>query len=378
MPMQKFFTVGKSRHWDIKIPGFLLLWVFVLTPGMTYLSAQSPIVVSEDSVLFEKYSFLILFKTDFDHTRDFPEHHIPKLKEILESDKELSVRLEARTDSVGDYNYNINLATRRMNFARAQLIKRGIESGRFVENVYGEDFPLESNRSAEGRQANRSVKVAAGYQRPYQMVSGRMLSSENEKGIEGMLIAGSRYHRDTLYTDSTGSFKFPSPANAVFSIEFYSGDHILERTFYNLKREDPDLGSVKIEMLEPDAIFNFEDILFVPNQPVLLPGFQDALPRLLNTVRFASGYRFEIQGHVNFPFNPPQPPGTFYYNLSERRAKKVYSFLVENGIDSTRLEWNAYSNHKMIYPRARKEEEMKYNRRVAIKVLGKVEDELAH
>ncbi len=363
------------RKWSL---GCLALLFFILIkPDITgKLSAQSPIAVSEDSILFEKTSYLILFNTDWDYTRSFPEEETANLIEILEEDPDLRVRLEARTDSVGDYTYNKDLATRRMDFAKRELTKRGVESGRFIENVYGEDFPLASNISREGRQTNRSVKVAAGYQTPFQEISGRMVSQDEEKsGIAGKLIIGSRYHRDTFYTDSSGNFEFVAPAGKIFSMEFYSGDHIMERTFYNLAREEPTLGEVAIKRLEVGATFYFEDILFISNRAVLMPGFQEALPRLLRTVRFAANYRFEIQGHVNNPFSPPQPRGTFYYDLSERRARKVYNYLVENSIDSTRLEWKAYSNSKMIYPRARTENEMKYNRRVTVKVLGKIGDE---
>jgi len=83
-----------------------------------------------------------------------------------------------------------------------------------------------------------------------------------------------------------------------------------------------------------------------------------------------------MQGHVNNPFNPPQPRGTFYYDLSEQRTKKVYNCSIENSIDPIRLEWKASSNSEMIYPLARTENEMKYNRRVTVKVLGKLEDVL--
>ncbi len=371
-----FSRQTQLRKWSLGCLALLLFFIWK-PDNAGYLTAQSPIPVSEDSVLFEKTSFLILFNTDWDYTRSFPEEETNRLLEILEDEPNLKVRLEARTDSVGDYTYNKDLATRRMEFAKRELQQRGVKGDRFIENVYGEDLPLAPNISREGRQTNRSVKVAAGYQTAFQEITGRMISKDAENGgIEGMMIIGSRYHRDTLFTDSTGKFTFIAPAGEIFSMEFYSGDHIMERTYHNLSREAPTLGEVEIERLEVGATFDFEDILFISNRAVLMPGFQDALPRLLRTVSFAANYRFEIQGHVNNPFSPPQPRGTFYYDLSERRARKVYNYLIENDIDSTRLEWKAYSNSKMIYPRARTENEMKYNRRVTVKVLGKLEDEM--
>ncbi|TVR78370.1 MAG: hypothetical protein EA409_10610 [Saprospirales bacterium] len=327
----------------------------------------------QDSMLFRKFSFLILFDTDRDIAQKFPEGKFQELIKIMKTDGRLKIRLEARTDSVGDYDYNIGLAQRRLNFAHREMISRGVNPDLFLDNVYGEDFPLMPNESPEGRQTNRSVKVSAGYFEAKEYVSGRIISTSDSLGIPGYLIMNSLYYRDTIPIDSSGNFQFPMAQNAAFSIEFYSPDHILPRRFINLARENSNLGLLPIDKLEVGTVFNFEDILFVTNKPILMPDYQDALPRLLRMVEVAEKYKLEIQGHVNYPNRPPQQKGTFFYDLSEQRARKVYNYLIAHGVDSSRLEWNAYSNWNMMYPTARHENQMRFNRRVAVRVIGRIE-----
>jgi hypothetical protein len=130
---------------------------------------RTSLQTSGDSVLIEKISFLILFKTSSSQTDTFPEHQTEKLIALLDQFPEFSVRLEGRTDSIGS----------------------------------------------------------------------------------------------------------------------------------------PTLGKFPIKKLELGNTFNFEDILFVGNRAEVLPEYRGAKTRLINMIRMASNYHFEIQGHINFRFSPP-------------------------------------------------------------------------
>jgi len=78
----------------------------------------------------------------------------------------------------------------------------------------------------------------------------------------------------------------------------------------------------------------------------------------------------EIQGHVNCPYDRcVENMAESNQRLSNDRAKAVYDFLVSNDIRSERMQWKGYSNSRMLYPYARDEHQMKFNRRVEIKIL---------
>jgi outer membrane protein OmpA-like peptidoglycan-associated protein len=347
--------------------------LFYLT-GLPHVNAQSDHPSEGDTVLFEKHSFSFKFETNRDHTDSIPEVEVRKLLRVLREYPEFIVRLEARTDSLGDPVYNLDLAQRRLNFARNELMERGVESDRFVEFVYGEDSPLASNQSAQGRRANRSVKVQAGLYSPVQKVSGRFTSQTiEEKGLEGIVFFGTRFFRDTMRTDSTGSFSTPAPKGEIFSLEFFSRDHILERTFFNPSRTNPSPGSIPSTVLTVGELFNFQDILFNSASAEVYRESLSELPRLLFMVSLAFDYRFEIQGHVNYP-QTIQHSEISLMGLSESRAKTVYNYLIENGVEPDRLEWKGYANHKMLYPLPANAEEERLNMRVTVKILGKLEE----
>ena len=85
----------------------------------------------------------------------------PLLNEVALALRDLptiKVRIEGHTDSRGSGRYNQDLSTRRAASVRRYLIARGIEPARMQSEGYGEDRPIEDNRTADGRAANRRVE----------------------------------------------------------------------------------------------------------------------------------------------------------------------------------------------------------------------------
>jgi outer membrane protein OmpA-like peptidoglycan-associated protein len=58
-------------------------------------------------------------------------------------------------------------------------------------------------------------------------------------------------------------------------------------------------------------------------------------------------------------------------DLSVQRAKAIYNYLVEKGIDSTRLRYQGFGGSRKIFPIEQNEYERSRNRRVEIKILSK-------
>jgi OmpA-OmpF porin, OOP family len=70
----------------------------------------------------------------------------------------LDFRIEGHTDSKGGNKYNKDLSQRRADAVQAYLVGRGIASNRLEGVGFGEERPIDSNRSAEGRARNRRVE----------------------------------------------------------------------------------------------------------------------------------------------------------------------------------------------------------------------------
>ena len=79
--------------------------------------------------------------------------------ETLLRDRTVLVRVEGHTDSTGPADYNRDLSRRRAEAVRDMLIEAGVEANRLQVVAHGEDQPLASNATAEGRRINRRVQL---------------------------------------------------------------------------------------------------------------------------------------------------------------------------------------------------------------------------
>jgi outer membrane protein OmpA-like peptidoglycan-associated protein len=72
--------------------------------------------------------------------------------------EELHFRVEGHTDSKGSATYNRNLSQRRADAVKDYLVSKGVKSGRLSASGFGEDRPIDTNRTSDGRARNRRVE----------------------------------------------------------------------------------------------------------------------------------------------------------------------------------------------------------------------------
>lgn len=77
---------------------------------------------------------------------------------LAEFDK-TNIRIAGHTDSTGSAEYNQTLSERRANSVGSFLSSHGVVYGRIYATGYGERYPIASNDTPEGRQANRRVEL---------------------------------------------------------------------------------------------------------------------------------------------------------------------------------------------------------------------------
>lgn len=85
----------------------------------------------------------------------------PILDDAIRNMKEnptVKVEIQGHTDSVGDASYNLNLSQSRADAVRSYLISAGVSSERLVARGYGENMPVASNLTTEGRSENRRIE----------------------------------------------------------------------------------------------------------------------------------------------------------------------------------------------------------------------------
>ena len=77
---------------------------------------------------------------------------------VLNQNPDITLEIGGHTDSKGKGNYNRKLSQRRVDAVREYIVNKGIAPERMVATGFGEDLPIDSNRTAEGRANNRRVE----------------------------------------------------------------------------------------------------------------------------------------------------------------------------------------------------------------------------
>ena len=84
---------------------------------------------------------------------------LDKAVETLVLYPESKVRVEGHTDNVGTRQDNEKLSRERAEMVKKYLVSRGIAEERIISVAYGEDMPVDTNKTVKGRANNRRVDV---------------------------------------------------------------------------------------------------------------------------------------------------------------------------------------------------------------------------
>ena len=279
----------------------------------------------------------------------------------------LHLYLEGHTDAVGTVSANEKLAKARSETTREAFIQAGWPAETVQLYHFGERRLSVPTSAREVR--NRRVLMRSGLPKRYALLTG-ILRGENDEPLPGGAIAHGTYLQDTVTADQEGRFEVWLPLEDSLQIDLFAPGHFIENREYYLTDSTPlPPLEVKLQAATVGKIVNIDKLYFVGNRTVFLPESHDALDRLYLFMDYNKRTRIELAGHVNHP-GPPQGPGTWQHSLAGARAKTVYNYLVDRGIEPERLRFKSYSNYEMVNPTPKDAKEMKANRRVEIRVLS--------
>ncbi len=137
--------------------------------------------------------------------------------------------------------------------------------------------------------------------------------------------------------------------------------------FKLFKNRSTEQEIIYVEKIKEGNKVNLKNIQFHGEKAEFLPTATGALKSLLTFMQQNPTVKIEIEGHVN---GPDQPNLKRFKTLSFDRALAVKNYLVENGIESNRIQYIGYGNSQMLFPYPMKEEEHSANRRVEVKIVG--------
>lgn len=102
----------------------------------------------------------LLFDVDKSELKPASRQNLTELAVILNKYPDTNILLEGHTDATGTDEHNRELSIRRANSVSTYLAGQQVMESRFTVMGYGEDQPIASNETADGRAQNRRVEVA--------------------------------------------------------------------------------------------------------------------------------------------------------------------------------------------------------------------------
>ena len=108
----------------------------------------------------------VLFDTGQATLKAGADGTLDRLATALREKSERRVTIEGHTDNVGSDASNQGLSERRAQAVQSALMQRGVARSQITTLGKGENFPIASNDSADGRQSNRRVELIFAEEQP--------------------------------------------------------------------------------------------------------------------------------------------------------------------------------------------------------------------
>jgi len=151
-------------------PSFCAKPVVASAPVPEPVPEPAPVVVPPPApapkpVIIEKGRQTLNVEFDFDKSTIKKGYYqdIDNLAQVMKDYPDLNVVIEGHTDSVGTAAYNKKLSQRRAEAVKKYMVEKGIDENRLKAQGFGEEKPIASNKTKEGRQQNRRVEAAVDY-----------------------------------------------------------------------------------------------------------------------------------------------------------------------------------------------------------------------
>ncbi|MEE9432162.1 MAG: OmpA family protein, partial [Melioribacteraceae bacterium] len=116
----------------------------------------------EDDIILDISSPIVLdgvtFATSSSQLTPESERMLIQVLNTLNAHSDLIVEIRGYTDNIGNASSNLQLSQRRANSVRFWIINKGIAANRVSARGYGEQNPIASNSTKEGRRLNRRIE----------------------------------------------------------------------------------------------------------------------------------------------------------------------------------------------------------------------------
>ncbi|MFT4030798.1 MAG: OmpA family protein [Siphonobacter sp.] len=99
------------------------------------------------------------FRTGSNEIDSTSMQEVKNINEIMKAYPEVNLKIGGYTDNTGNAASNLTLSKERAKTVRLTLEKMGIAASRLEDEGYGQEYPIASNDTEEGRAQNRRISV---------------------------------------------------------------------------------------------------------------------------------------------------------------------------------------------------------------------------
>jgi len=238
-----------------------------------------------------------------------------------------------------------------------------------IEVLKGEKYLLALNNMYKGKGHTVVFKYLENFK-----VTGSITDAETNGKVKAEVFWTNLRTKETSsseITDKDGAFqlkvsvntevhRFPEYLLWAFAKDYYIADTIIaSKDVQNLEKKPFNLKMFKLKKGNSNFL---PKILFEPNDQQFTPESMRNLERIQRLLQQNPNLEIVLEGHSNGFY----PSTEVDKDLSEGRAEVVRKWLIDNGIESTRLSSRGFGSEKMLYPMAQDEFEESMNRRVEI------------
>jgi flagellar motor protein MotB len=219
-------------------------------------------------------------------------------------------------------------------------------------------------------QASEELKKVRDFHQKRELpaLSISLRDASNGLPVDGQIVYRSSKTKEAMYRGTDFIFDFEKTGRVQISVDA-EGYFFHDREEVLMEHTDQEIV-IWLESLTPGKQIEIKGIECISGSTDFASGTEAKLRRLRDFLLLNSDIRIEIQGHVH-EVGESSSAGK---KMSTARAKKVMTYLIENGVDKKRLEAVGYGNEHMIYPEPKFAHEEQANRRVEIKILQMTEN----
>lgn len=322
----------------MKLHKIILGAAFTLLINCVYAQEQAPNVSVHFA--FDKYD---INANDLAGLKNFKEVH-PNIKSVI---------IDGYADSVGTDEYNYALSQRRCNAVKQALGYDESKTEVILRITAHGEKDLRFKTNPENRVAIVMVN------------QDKEIVQEKPKPAEPVAVTEPVKQAVYIVADTK-----PEPLPVV-------KEDTIAAVVSSTPKEFGDDASGLLKQLEDSKVGEsviLSDIHFEQARHVLLKSSRPALDAMLNVLKALPTLQMEIQGHMccddaltadGFDIDTKE------FLLSYNRAKAVYDYMVENGIDPSRLTYKGYGTRKRLVNPEVTDEDRDKNRRVEFLITKK-------